>query len=305
MALLHGAAQSVRETGWRLSIGHVHHGWRGREADRDLAFVARARAAARAPLLLPAARRPGGSQGSRALPGSGRAACTLRCPQAKWQRKQARSGSRRRTSGTTGSRPPARAGEAGGSRGTRGRQARAGRRRRQADAGRVPPRDPRLPGSTGHRPPARRLQRRPASRAKPRPARDRAGSSSKAEDPLHEMMREVDRALSRNGTRSSGGSRGRSSPGSFAGPARSSPTLPPWRSATCPSCAGRRGSRPPLRPAGRPPLTGREREQIVARLRENVGFPIRGRPPDPLRREGPILRVHARPEKSRRALCGQ
>ena len=39
MALLHGAAQTVRETGWRLSAGHVHHGWRGREADRDLAFV--------------------------------------------------------------------------------------------------------------------------------------------------------------------------------------------------------------------------------------------------------------------------
>ncbi len=24
---------------WRLSVAHVHHGWRGREADRDLAFV--------------------------------------------------------------------------------------------------------------------------------------------------------------------------------------------------------------------------------------------------------------------------
>ena len=39
MALLHGAAESVRTTGWALSVGHVHHGWRGREADRDLAFV--------------------------------------------------------------------------------------------------------------------------------------------------------------------------------------------------------------------------------------------------------------------------
>jgi len=40
MALLYGAAEVARETAWRLSIGHVHHGWREREADRDLAFVA-------------------------------------------------------------------------------------------------------------------------------------------------------------------------------------------------------------------------------------------------------------------------
>ena len=40
MALLYGAAEVAKETGWRLSIGHVHHGWREREADRDLAFVA-------------------------------------------------------------------------------------------------------------------------------------------------------------------------------------------------------------------------------------------------------------------------
>ncbi len=40
MALLHGAAELAPETGWRLSVAHVHHGWRDREADRDLAFVA-------------------------------------------------------------------------------------------------------------------------------------------------------------------------------------------------------------------------------------------------------------------------
>ena len=40
MALLYGAVEVAKETGWRLSIGHVHHGWREREADRDLAFVA-------------------------------------------------------------------------------------------------------------------------------------------------------------------------------------------------------------------------------------------------------------------------
>jgi tRNA(Ile)-lysidine synthase len=40
MALLHGAVEASGETGWELSVGHVHHGWRGRDADRDLAFVA-------------------------------------------------------------------------------------------------------------------------------------------------------------------------------------------------------------------------------------------------------------------------
>jgi len=39
MALLHGAAEVAPEAGWRLSVGNVHHGWREREADRDLAFV--------------------------------------------------------------------------------------------------------------------------------------------------------------------------------------------------------------------------------------------------------------------------
>jgi tRNA(Ile)-lysidine synthetase-like protein len=39
MALLHGTAELAPETGWTLSVGHVHHGWRAREADRDLAFV--------------------------------------------------------------------------------------------------------------------------------------------------------------------------------------------------------------------------------------------------------------------------
>src|ERR1700693_5108777 len=39
MALLCGAAEAASAHGWRLAMGHVHHGWRGREADRDLAFV--------------------------------------------------------------------------------------------------------------------------------------------------------------------------------------------------------------------------------------------------------------------------
>jgi len=40
MALLYGAAGAAAQARWRLSVGHVHHGWRRREADRDLAFVA-------------------------------------------------------------------------------------------------------------------------------------------------------------------------------------------------------------------------------------------------------------------------
>jgi tRNA(Ile)-lysidine synthase len=39
-ALLHAAAELTSETAWSLSVAHVHHGWRGRDADRDLAFVA-------------------------------------------------------------------------------------------------------------------------------------------------------------------------------------------------------------------------------------------------------------------------
>ena len=40
MALLHAAADLAPEIRWTLSVAHVHHGWRGRDADRDLAFVA-------------------------------------------------------------------------------------------------------------------------------------------------------------------------------------------------------------------------------------------------------------------------
>jgi tRNA(Ile)-lysidine synthase len=40
MALLHGCAELAPETGWRLTVGHVHHGLRAREADRDRSFVA-------------------------------------------------------------------------------------------------------------------------------------------------------------------------------------------------------------------------------------------------------------------------
>ncbi len=40
LALLYAAAAMAPEQRWRLSVGHVHHGWRDRDADRDLAFVA-------------------------------------------------------------------------------------------------------------------------------------------------------------------------------------------------------------------------------------------------------------------------
>jgi tRNA(Ile)-lysidine synthetase-like protein len=39
-ALLHAAAELAPSTGWSLSVAYVHHGWRGRDADRDLLFVA-------------------------------------------------------------------------------------------------------------------------------------------------------------------------------------------------------------------------------------------------------------------------
>jgi tRNA(Ile)-lysidine synthase len=39
MALLFGAAAAASRHRWRLTVGHVHHGWRGREAERDLEFV--------------------------------------------------------------------------------------------------------------------------------------------------------------------------------------------------------------------------------------------------------------------------
>ncbi len=40
MALLFGAVEVAETNGWSLSVAHVHHGWRGRDADRDLSFVA-------------------------------------------------------------------------------------------------------------------------------------------------------------------------------------------------------------------------------------------------------------------------
>ncbi len=40
LALLYGCVEAAPATGWKLAVGHVHHGLRGREADRDLAFVA-------------------------------------------------------------------------------------------------------------------------------------------------------------------------------------------------------------------------------------------------------------------------
>ncbi len=39
MALFCGCLEAARKTDWRLAVAHVHHGLRGREADRDLAFV--------------------------------------------------------------------------------------------------------------------------------------------------------------------------------------------------------------------------------------------------------------------------
>ena len=39
LALLYGAAELAPAVTWDLSVGHVQHGWRGRESERDLVFV--------------------------------------------------------------------------------------------------------------------------------------------------------------------------------------------------------------------------------------------------------------------------
>ncbi len=39
LSLLHAAAELAPRFQWRLTVGHVHHGWRARDADLDLAFV--------------------------------------------------------------------------------------------------------------------------------------------------------------------------------------------------------------------------------------------------------------------------
>lgn len=40
MALLYGAVEAAAVTDWHMIVAHVHHGWRAREAERDLAFAA-------------------------------------------------------------------------------------------------------------------------------------------------------------------------------------------------------------------------------------------------------------------------
>jgi len=50
-ALLHAAVESAPAHGWTLAVAHVHHGWRGREADRDLAFVKESARRLRVPFL--------------------------------------------------------------------------------------------------------------------------------------------------------------------------------------------------------------------------------------------------------------
>src|SRR5262249_17967542 len=40
MALLYAASELAPHIPWQLAVGQVHHGRRGRDADRDLAFVA-------------------------------------------------------------------------------------------------------------------------------------------------------------------------------------------------------------------------------------------------------------------------
>ena len=39
LGLLVAASEQAGRHGWLLAVGNVHHGWRAREAERDLAFV--------------------------------------------------------------------------------------------------------------------------------------------------------------------------------------------------------------------------------------------------------------------------
>ena len=177
MALLHGAAEIAPEAGWRLSVGHVHHGWRGREADRDLAFVAEHAPPAGTPSSRCAAT-PGPRRGSSASPPRPARAtsATRRC--SRWRARRGadahrdRPPGRRRASSRTSSRRSA----AGGS------PRLAGPRESRAD-GVVRP----LLGVAGaeilrflagarNRLPPRRVQRQSAALAQPRAPRARRAS---------------------------------------------------------------------------------------------------------------------------------
>ena len=295
MALLHGAAQSVRETGWKLSVGHVHHGWRGREADRDLAFVREHARRLGVPFFF---RRRDARQEARALRLSPEAGA-----------RHARYAALREMAGEAGAERIATAHQRDDRLETyllaRERRAGlaglAGVKRERAD-GVVRPMlgvsRPEILDFLG----ARAIgYRRDASNGDLRLSRNRVRREiarlleEGAEDSFAEMMREVER-LSRErdaiGRRFARDIEPRivRGPGAVLADASSLEDceLPLLRWAV------EEATRPFALP-GRPPLTGREREQIVARLVAGSDFRFEAGRRIRFERRGPILSVHARP----------
>jgi tRNA(Ile)-lysidine synthetase-like protein len=309
MALLHGAAQSVGATGWRLSVGHVHHGWRGREADRDLAFVREnarrlglpfffrrrdARREARALRLSPEAGARHARYAALAEMASEAGAERIVTAHQRDDRLETYLLARERRAGLAGL---------------------AGVKRERAD-GVVRPMlevsrreilDFLRVRGLGHR--------RDASNGDLRLSRNRvrrelagrlASGAEDREESLDEMTRELERLSHERDTLERRFAR-EIEPRLFRGPG----------TVLADACCLEDCDRPLLRRAveeaarpfalpGRPPLTGREREQIVARLLEKSDFRFEAGRRIRFERRGPILRVHALPAgRAGRALAGQ
>ena len=306
MALLHGAAQSARATGWRLSVGHVHHGWRGREADRDLAFVREHARRLGLPFFF---RRRDARKEARAL-GLSPEAGARHARYAALQEMAVEAGAERiATAHQRDDRLETyllarerRAGLAG----------LAGVKRERADGVVRPMLDVsrreilgflRARG-IGHRRDASngdlRLSRNRVRReivAAPRGGRGGLAPRNDARGRATVARTGRSRAAVRAGDRAPDLPRAR------RGPRR---RLLPGGLRPAPPAPGRRGSRPPLRPAGPAAADGARARADRGPPPRKVGFPIRGRPPDPVReaRADP-LRPRPAAGESRRALAGQ
>ena len=295
MALLHGAARSARVTGWRLSVGHVHHGWRGREADRDLAFVREHARRLGLPFFF---RRRDARQEARALGLSPEAGA-----------RYARYAALREMAGEAGAERIATAHQ----RDDRLETYLLARERRAGLAGLAGVKRVRADGvvrpmldvsrreildflgreGVGHR--------RDASNGDLRLSRNRVRREiarlleEGRKEPLAEMTREVERlsrereALARRFAREI-------EPRIFRGPGAVLADASSLEGCDLPLLrqAVEEAARPFALP-GRPPLTGREREQIVARLVEGSDFRFEAGRRIRFERRGPILSVHARP----------
>ena len=305
-ALLHGAAESVRTTGWALSVGHVHHGWRGREADRDLAFVEEharrlglpfffrrrdARTEARALRLSPEAGARHARYAALAEMAARAGAERIVTAHQREDRLETYLLARERRAGLSGL---------------------AGVKRMRADGvvrpmlevSRLEILDFLRQRGLGHR--------RDSSNGDLRLSRNRVRRdlarllAERGEEALSEMAREVER-LSRERDALEGRFAREIEPRIFRGPgavladASCLEDCDPPLLRRAVEEAARRFALP-----GRPPLTGREREQIVARLLEKSDFRFEAGRRILFERRGPILHVHALPTgRAGRALAGQ